>query len=434
MTLRKLFLMLSIIVPLFSGIDKDLIEAAKTGNASKVIKLIEEGANLHQGEDDLIEDAPLCWAAKNNHTSVIELLLEYGANIHAKKRWKHHFNFTYNDAPLLESVENGHKEATLILLEKGANPSAQKTSQGGSALTISINSEFPEIAIILLKSGATDEYGYALKAAAGKNFYAVVEMLLTQSQTTFSGRSDALCNASEKGYYKICELLLKHGASTYQGGSWAFLAAATQNYLDIVKLFIAYNVNVEADENKALDWSQTHDLFSMFFLLIRNGANLRDISTPYSHLKNVSDKKPSLFKRFIFDSCKSIAMKALSSQCLVQKFYDFRFDPGKVISEGLIEPHQLLIWSIILNFQEAFNQLLENHECFNARDNYGMTALMYAAISGNEYMCNKLIDLGAFINLQNQEGRTAMQLANDEGFWNLASHLILRCKGFKIGI
>ena len=90
-----------------SELDKDLIEASKEGDLTKVKELIENGADIHAQND-----RALCWSALNGHLEVVRLLLENGADIHAD-----------DDYALCSSAYRDHLEVVRLLLENGAKQS-----------------------------------------------------------------------------------------------------------------------------------------------------------------------------------------------------------------------------------------------------------------------------------------------------------------------
>jgi hypothetical protein len=85
--------------------DKVILGKRRKITAKVIKQLIEEGADVHAGEDGALR-----WASTNGHTDVVKLLLEHGADVHAQ-----------NDAALRWASTNGHTDLVKILLEHGAD-------------------------------------------------------------------------------------------------------------------------------------------------------------------------------------------------------------------------------------------------------------------------------------------------------------------------
>ena len=58
--------------------NKQLIQASKSGNLDLVKELISKGADIHVGYD-----LALRWASENGHLEVVKFLVREGADIHA---------------------------------------------------------------------------------------------------------------------------------------------------------------------------------------------------------------------------------------------------------------------------------------------------------------------------------------------------------------
>lgn len=66
--------------------------------------------------------------------------------------------------------------------------------------------------------------------------------------------------------------------------------------------------------------------------------------------------------------------------------------------------------------------LVENHSAdVNFQDNTGQTALHYAVSCGHEEICQYLISKGAIINIQDEDGITALEMCTDEKLKSLLS-------------
>lgn len=87
-----------------SAFDRSLCVAANEGHTEIVKVLLDNGANIHVGDDN-----PLFRACSNGKFNTVKLLLEKGADLHAKK-----------ECCLYTACMGGHYEIAEFLLEKGA--------------------------------------------------------------------------------------------------------------------------------------------------------------------------------------------------------------------------------------------------------------------------------------------------------------------------
>lgn len=87
---------------------------------------------------------------------------------------------------------------------------------------------------------------------------------------------------------------------------------------------------------------------------------------------------------------------------------------------------QLIKGTALGDFKKA-KDALEKGANVNARDNQGLTPLMYAAANGHEEILELLLEYNADIHARNKKGRTALWLANR--YEHLGNGDILRSRG-----
>ncbi|HBR70983.1 TPA: hypothetical protein DIC20_02615 [Candidatus Dependentiae bacterium] len=368
MKILRLFFLTLTISSLFAGLDEDLIDAAKNGDIKSVTELLDRSANIHAWRDRTLRKA-----TKNGHTEVVKLLLDCKANIHAD-----------HDAPLRWAAKNGHTDTVRLLLDRGANIHARDD--------------------------------HALRLAA---LY---------------------------GHTDTARLLLDRGANIHALDDHALRWAAEYGHTDTARLLLDHNADLHARDwsgsDASLKWAAENGHTEVVRLLVDRGADI------HAECK-MSERKdaPLIFAA----GCGRNRIAAMLELCGLRGFEEFRADPLAFIedqknAERPVPAQLLLLWSIILNREEAFDLLLnislktedyaddkmeveESYDIANTMDKHRMTALMYAALVGDEYMWAKLVHAGAKINLKNEWGKTAIQLAADAGHWNTASYLLMQLKG-----
>jgi hypothetical protein len=155
---------------------KDLVAAAKRGDAHAVHRLLEDGADVRAVDADGYTalhwagirghfrifrellgagapvDAvgadggtPLHWACHHDRADMVELLLDAGADLTVKNRW--------GRTALHVAARRGNAEVARLLLRRGADPNAA-TREGWTPLHVAYRSGNPELVTILEASGA----------------------------------------------------------------------------------------------------------------------------------------------------------------------------------------------------------------------------------------------------------------------------------------
>ena len=156
-----------------AGRESPLMLAAWTGSADAVKALLDAGAAIDARETDRQQTA-LMWAASQRHPAVVRLLASRGADVHLKtaaqpvagRRTRDGAGYT----ALMFAARSGDVESARVLLDAGAN--ANDTLDNGlSAVTMATVRGHVPVAVLLLERGAdpdTNGSGYApLHWAAG---------------------------------------------------------------------------------------------------------------------------------------------------------------------------------------------------------------------------------------------------------------------------
>jgi ankyrin repeat protein len=112
-----------------------LLEASRKGSLEEVIRLVEDGHDIHQDNE-----GPMFTACFHGHRKVLDYLIEKGANI---RLW--------NDAVLHCAASCGHTELVKFFLDKGLDIH----SENNCALACALAGNHNETVEFLLKRGAS---------------------------------------------------------------------------------------------------------------------------------------------------------------------------------------------------------------------------------------------------------------------------------------
>ena len=164
--MKRLFL--TIITALaFAGCTPDLHKAAREGDADRVRKLLDAGAdvNVRNANKGRLQYTPLHWAAYYGHLEIAELLISRGADLDAEDP-------AYS-TPLYLAAEEGHPKVVEFLISKGAEvnvksswsgytplhraawgPVARRFGQGAETFGADPEEDYREIVTLLISKGA----------------------------------------------------------------------------------------------------------------------------------------------------------------------------------------------------------------------------------------------------------------------------------------
>ncbi|XP_051272906.1 poly [ADP-ribose] polymerase tankyrase-2-like isoform X3 [Dicentrarchus labrax] len=256
-----------------SEVDRQLLEASKTGDVETVKKLCTM-QNVNCTDVEGRQSTPLHFAAGYNRLAVVQFLLQHGADVHAKDKgglvplhnacsYGHYevaellvihgavvnvadlWKFT----PLHEAAAKGKYDICKLLLQHGADPT-RKNRDGNTPLD-------------LVKDADTDIQDLlrgdaALLDAAKKGCLARVKKLCTRDNVncrdTQGRHSTPLHLAAGYNNLEVAEYLLQHGAevnSQDKGGLIPLHNAASYGHVDVAALLIKFDACVNATDKWA---------------------------------------------------------------------------------------------------------------------------------------------------------------------------------------
>jgi ankyrin repeat protein len=414
----------------------------------------------HQQEAHIVEHlhAPFYEAIRNAHKETLAMMLEDGFDID--------FHEAAHIPPLIYSIIHKQPLITQFLLEHGANVNIQ-TSQGESALHVSIQLLQYEVVHLLLRFGAERLPYFVLSQNNEK-------MLQLLNETEAMPCSEESCfNHAKKGdLYSLSLTCNKNHnlfESTQQGHSLLHLATYSGNF-DLIVYLLNKGLNIDAVDNNsntalniavkfrdydrivallikrkatldhknaqsrtALTSSLRNGYASIATLLINNGANIHvvdNLHTPLTLVHEAISKYPEdteLFRKLetellIRGAHVNIPMNNLRWTPLFMTVSKMQTQTLKLHLELLIHlgaeinyldtnGRPVLMIAASLGRYEAVEVLLNNYAKLNILDNFGWSALMLAVYYNHYRVVELLLSVGADANLKSSQQLTALKIA-----------------------
>ncbi len=271
-------------------LNKQLLLAAQEGNCEKIQSLIQQGANIHSGEETpMITNnydvhyfltTPLYTAALNNQMDAFECLIQLGAHVnidnikmailqnneHITKLLFENCSSVdpnqelFHDTLLTYAASMGWKEICEKLIEDGADVNKPRSLESQSALMCASESGYDEICILLLNHGANinaqDNHGFCALSYALKESNITTTWLLLEHGANPNIRTNTGVTIFQdyfNSFYEYDEivfgafsLLLEYGANPNVSdphGYTPLMSAAFFGYVDLIELFLQYNAD-----------------------------------------------------------------------------------------------------------------------------------------------------------------------------------------------
>ena len=183
------YLLLEKDIDKFSQIKKDKFLIKNSKNLEIVKFLIENGANVHVNNNEVLKKA-----SENGHLEVVKFLVQNGADVDAN-----------NGLPLILASQNGHLEVVEYLVSKDANIHIRND------LALSWASERGHLEVVkfLVKNGANVHAydDYALRETSRYGYLEVVKFLVKNGANVNANNNEALRLASRNGKLEIVNYL-----------------------------------------------------------------------------------------------------------------------------------------------------------------------------------------------------------------------------------
>lgn len=330
--------------------------------------LLEENAQVDV--QDNTNRTPLHWAARYNNPEAVHLLLQFHA---------------LADIPDIQqrtalhlAIIAGSINCVNALLQE-SNPEASENN-GRTALHLAVLKRKKEIAEILLKKGvqkqSRDNEGHTVLHTAALNGDKDIVCLLLQHNISLlekcGNEQTVLHLAAQNDHDKVARLLLEHNGVDKQAkdkiGRTPFHIAAA-HHVDVIQLFLDHKVEKEIRDNE--------------------GNTVLHLATASGREGNV---KLLIDNGFNTDAINNAGESPLHIAC----------------SQGNISITTLLLCHESRETINASNN--GGRTPINAKNLKGRTALHHASKRGHDEVVKLLLDYGAQVDLQDQNGNTALHI------------------------
>ena len=334
---------------------------------------MESGANVNILDND--GTSALLAAARKGHTETAKLLLEHGANV----------DILHGTSVFLDIVRNGYAETAKLLLELGAGMN-MLDDHGRSTFFDVVRQGYTKTAKLLLELG-------------------VDVNVLDHTGTS------ALSIAIEYRHIEMVKLLLEHGADVivvkkYDWQRFGLIIACQKNYAEMVKIFLEFRANIDVQDRagwSALMHASSHGYIEVVKILLSHKPNLdlqaHDGSSAL-YLAIIC-QHTEICKLLLINgaslnlkySCNTVLMLIKCSSMPVTDQPNFGNSEGK---------SALMVACIIKGplSDEIVELLLDYDNNVTMQDEYGWSALTIASYQGNSKKIDLLLKHGAYVNLR----------------------------------
>jgi len=364
--------------------------AAKNGHNGTVTVLLDKGADLHGRH--FPGNSPIAFAAQYGHESVVRLLLERGADLHTPNE--------KGNSPLALAADGGHQSVVKHLIDQGAYLDT-RNNEGDSPVALAAKRGYESVVKLLIDRGAefdtrNNEGNSPVALAAAQGHDVVVKLLLDRGANLHTRNKEGdgvVALAATRGFGNVVKLLVNRGAilDTRNNEDYRPVGLAVRHgHESVVELLLDLGSEVNARDDKGeslITLAVSRGNESMVNLLLRNGADVRTYN----------------------DNVK----KMLEEAILVP--YD---NIVELLLDGGLEPDDALLLATFYGRKTILRLLLERGADSNLQSTSkygGGSALVIAAERGNEEMVQLLLKHNADVQLRNDEGVSALEMATVYG-------------------
>ncbi|XP_041368600.1 poly [ADP-ribose] polymerase tankyrase-1-like [Gigantopelta aegis] len=411
--------------------------AAGFGRKDVVDHLLDCGANVHAKDDGGL--IPLHNACSFGHAEVVQLLLRNGADPNARDNW----NYT----PLHEAAIKGKLDVCIVLLQHGADPNIRNTD-GKTALDLSdptakavLTGEYKKDELLEASRSGNEEKlmtlltplnvnchasdgrkSTPLHLAAGYNRTRIVQLLLQHGADVHAkdkGGLVPLHNACSYGHFEVTEMLLKAGASVNAMDLWQFTPlheAASKSRVEVCSLLLSHGADptlVNCHSKSALDVAPTRELQERLQAEYKGHSLLEGArQSDLTRVKKYLTSDIINFKHpYTGDSALHCA--AASPFPKRKQVVDHLIRKGANLNDKNKDYLTPLHIAGDKAHYDVMDVLLKHGAKVNSLDGSGQTALHRVGQQGNIQACRLLISYGIDSSIMSLQGYTAAQQATE---------------------
>lgn len=431
-----------------SGYETALTHAIRRNNMTLFNALIRMKVDPDVPDNNgAIPETPIFIAIERNSKEMVQILIQSGANIEARCYG--------DDTPLICAAAHGCDEILSILIEAGADLEAVD-NRGNTALIKAIRSHQIGCTYIFIKAGAN------LEARSNIGFTPLmhaVEYINENSPETENiineiisylisagANIHAKCRgvtafmiAAMRGNQDACYLLLEAGANINerddQGETALILIADYKKNHKMIKCLIKLGLNVNEQDNEgmtALMYASFYNRYDNARVLLLNHADteIRDKNGRTAIMHAITNKATKTFDLLLLAGARTDVVDQSGKSLLVLDaehgyMHTLACLARQGLNPGVVDENGRTLLMIAAQkglSADAVVALINAGVNIEAKDNFGKTALMYAAEYGGNVQ--NLIESGANIEARDIYGQTALMWAAKCNKYRLIKTLI----------
>ncbi|MFP4365055.1 MAG: ankyrin repeat domain-containing protein, partial [Spirochaetia bacterium] len=398
-----------------------LAEAVQDGEYIRTEELLRSGANPDYRDD---EDTPvIIHGVRSENAQILRLLIEAGANVRVRG--------PEGTSPLEIAAQRGNSAMVNMLLNTGAYSTEQSIRNAAALAEMWGHMELAQTIESSLHSagaGETEEtrenrlQDTLLEAIQDRTPALVEDTIALGAQVDYSGPNEntPLMVAASLGEIEIIEILLDAGAeidAQDEYGETALMKAAKAGHADTVQVLL--------EGGAAIDMTDEFGMTALFHAVDQGRGMLVSILYEAGADATVKTEAGECLYSFAADSqditelllefevpfgedCTQLFIEALAmeNRLLITELLDSGFDPRSIISEHPEYPGwSPLMIAVKKNMVSLSGELIELGVDVNARTPRNRTALHIACIESNAEITELLLENGADIHVELDEGR-----------------------------
>ena len=369
----------------------------------------------------------------NNYTSLLMIACRGGFIECAKVLLDHNANINYQTkkASVLKSAcMSGNVDMLRFLIERNIKITDRITLTCFDSASILGNTEITAILIEYINDVNWEEgRGSFLHKACNPGYIAIVLMLLERGALLTVGDWDALVAAALNSHLEVVNVLLEWNAATERispdSVKKALKLASRAGYIDIVQALIEYGTNVGA-LTSALSKAIEGNRVEVASYLLDHGADFNAVprnqySSPWIYACTLG--RPAMVRLFldrgadvnaVDDKGWSPLKAALSHPKVLELLLEHKANPNLPLPDHRKESGSALLEVVGCSYKDytqALNILLKYGADTNlAHTATGDTPLMRAARYASLNIVRLLLEHGADVNQENNEGKSVLDL------------------------